>query len=121
MEPSADHRGPAPAMSENCPAATMTGIDQPRSLIDDIVRDLTRGRLLGLTELYAVGALGSAGESVVDEYLRSASAERCNLFARRVAQTREALSLSYGCVDADPPPDLLRKVLDRLPTAFPDP
>lgn len=97
----------------------MTAIDQPGPLIDDIFRDLTRGRLLGLAELYAVGALGSAGESAVDEYLRSAPAERCDLFARRVAQTREALSLSYGSVDAVPPPDLFRKILDRLPTTLP--
>lgn len=99
----------------------MTAADPPDPLIDDIIQDLARGRLLDLAELYAVGALGSAGQSAVDEHLRSAPATLRTHFALRVAQTREALSLTYGSLDADPPQDLLRKILERLPPTDPGP
>lgn len=86
----------------------MTDTEPPDPVIDDILQDLEGGRLLDLAELYAVGALGSAGKSAVDDYLRSAPATPRTHFALRVAQTHEALSLTYGSLNADPPPDLLR-------------
>lgn len=99
----------------------MTAADPPDPLIGGILRDLAHGRLLDLAELYAVGALGSAGELTVDEHLRSAPATLRTRFADRVAQTREALSLTYGSLNADPPSDLLRKILERLPPTHPGP
>ncbi len=99
----------------------MTDTEPPDPLIGDILQDLEGGRLLDLAELYAVGALGRPGESAVDEYLRSAHTVPRTHFAFRVAQTHEALSLTYGSLNADPPPDLFRKILDRLPTKPPGP
>ncbi|MET4097481.1 hypothetical protein [Arthrobacter sp. UYCu712] len=94
----------------------MTDADPPAALNEDIIQDLAGGRLLDLAELYAVGALGSPGESAVDEILRSAPVSLQAHFSLRVAQTREALTLTFVSLDAEPPPDLFRKILAVLPT-----
>ncbi|MET3923657.1 hypothetical protein [Arthrobacter sp. UYEF20] len=99
----------------------MTDAHRPDALSDDIIQDLAGGRLLDLAELYAVGALGSQGRSAVDEFLRSAPEALRGRFALRVTQTHEALTLTYGSLDAEPPPDLLRKILARLPVPQPGP
>ncbi|WP_426996794.1 RskA family anti-sigma factor [Pseudarthrobacter sp. N5] len=99
----------------------MTDADRPDALSEDIIQDLACGRLLDLAELYAVGALGSQGESAVDQFLRSARASLRGQFSLRVLQTREALMLTYGSLDAEPPPDLLREILAKLPTPHPAP
>lgn len=70
----------------------MTNTDLLAALIEDISDDLARGQLLDLAELYAVGALGGPGESVVDEFLRSVSAALQAQFSLRVSQTLEALA-----------------------------
>lgn len=99
----------------------MTDTDLPAALMEDLIEDLTRGRLPDLAELYAVGALGGQGESALDEFLRSAPAALRAQFPLGVSQTREALTLTYGSLDADPPPNLLRRILAMLPTPHPGP
>lgn len=99
----------------------MTDADPPHGLTADIIEDLAGGQLLDLAELYAVGALGSQGESAVDEFLRSAPPALRAQFTLRVSQTYEALTLTYGSLDADPPPNLLPRLLAMLPSPHPGP
>ncbi|MET3812631.1 hypothetical protein [Arthrobacter sp. UYEF3] len=99
----------------------MTEADRPEGLSEDIIQDLACGRLLDLAELYAVGTLGTQGESAVDQFLRSARASLRGQFSLRVLQTREALTLAYGSLDAEPPPDLLREILAKLHPQIPTP
>lgn len=99
----------------------MTDADLLAALIQDISDDLARGQLLDLAELYAVGALGRQGESVVDEFFRSIPAALQAQFSLRVSQTLEALALTHGCLDAEPPPDLFQRLLRMLPDARPGP
>lgn len=94
----------------------MTEANPPAASNEDIIEDLAGGWLLNLSELYAVGALGLQGESAVDEFLRSAPAALRTQFSLQVSQTREALTLTYGSLDANPPPNLLQKIVAMLPT-----
>ena len=97
----------------------MTPDDRPEAPSEDSTHDLDNGGVLGLAELYAADCMGNQAEQAVEHFLRSCPESTRHRFFLRVAQTREALMLTYGSLDAEPPADLLPRILARLPTPPP--
>ncbi|MBT2566236.1 hypothetical protein J7I84_06940 [Arthrobacter sp. ISL-85] len=97
----------------------MTPDDRPEEPTEDITHDLDNGGVLDLAELYAADCLGNQAEQAVERFLRSGPESTRHQFLLRVAQTREALMLTYGSLDAEPPTDLLPRILARLPAPPP--
>lgn len=87
--------------------------------MEDITNDLVSGGVLDLAELYAAGCLGSQAEQAVEDFLRSGPEPVRHQFFLRVAQTREALLLTYGSLHAEPTADLLPRILAQLPVPPP--
>jgi hypothetical protein len=93
--------------------------DRPEALTEDITYDLVSGGVLDLAELYAADCLGSQAEQAVEHFLRSGPEPARHQFFLRVAQTREALVLTYGSLNAEPTTDLLPRILAQLPVPPP--
>jgi len=93
--------------------------DRPEALTEDITYDLVSGGVLDLAELYAADCLGSQAEQAVEHFLRVGPEPARHQFFLRVAQTREALALTYGSLNAEPTTDLLPRILAQLPVPPP--
>ncbi|GGI03054.1 hypothetical protein GCM10007170_46170 [Arthrobacter liuii] len=87
--------------------------------MEDITYDLVSGGVLDLAELYAADCLGSQAEQAVEDFLRFGPEPVRHQFFLRVAQAREALLLAYGSLHANPPSDLLPRILAQLPVPPP--
>ncbi|MBG0739474.1 anti-sigma factor [Paeniglutamicibacter antarcticus] len=82
---------------------------------DNIALDLAQGRLLELSEIYAVDALTDAERTEIDAFVATGPPEQRTRFEQRVRQTQETLASAFAMEQADPPASLWENILAQLP------
>lgn len=86
-----------------------------KQFADDLQTDLDQGRILEWAEVYALDALSDDERTTLEGYVSNATDDVRTAFEERVRQTRETATAAYATDLADPPADLLNRILARLP------
>lgn len=93
----------------------MQGKDMNKQFADDLRQDLDNGLAAEWAEMYALDALGDEERAVLENYISVAAPEIRRAFDQRVRSARETLARSYNTLEADPPADLLTRIMGSLP------
>lgn len=89
--------------------------DNNKQFADDLQTDLDEGRILEWAEVYALDAVSEEERTTIEVYISAAAQDVRTAFNERVRQARETATAAYATDVADPPADLLDRIMARLP------
>lgn len=89
--------------------------DNNKQFADDLQTDLDEGRILEWAEVYALDAVSEEERTTIEVYISAAAQDLRTAFNERVRQARETATAAYATDVADPPADLLDRIMARLP------
>lgn len=88
-----------------------------KQFADDLQRDLANGLAAEWAEMYALDAVSEEERTTLEDYISGADPEVREAFERRVRSAQETLAQAYATDEAEPPADLLTRIMGNLPTA----
>lgn len=89
--------------------------DMNKQFADDLRQDLANGLALEWAEMYALDAVSEEERTTLEDYISDAPPAEREAFARRVRSARETIARAYAVDEAEPPADLLSRIMDSLP------
>lgn len=89
--------------------------DSNKQFADDLQTDLDQDRILEWAEVYALDAVSEEERTTIEVYISAAAEDDRNAFNERVRQARETATAAYATDLADPPADLLERIMALLP------
>ncbi|GAB3530232.1 anti-sigma factor [Arthrobacter monumenti] len=89
--------------------------DSNKQFADDLQTDLDEGRILEWAEVYALDAVSEEERTTIEVYISAAAQDVRTAFNERVRQARETATEAYATDVAEPPADLLDRIMARLP------
>ncbi|ABY23017.1 conserved hypothetical protein [Renibacterium salmoninarum ATCC 33209] len=84
---------------------------------EDIYSDLAAGRVLELTELYAINAVAEEERFAIEANLEQLDSSAQAEFNNRVRQARETLASAYGTIEEEPPAGLFDRIQAQIAAA----
>lgn len=92
-----------------------------KQFADNLRQDLDNGLALEWAEVYALDAVSDEERATLENHIAAADPEVRTEFHSRVRSTRETLTRAYAVNEAEPPADLLTRIMGNLPTEEPAP
>lgn len=83
---------------------------------EELREDIANGKLSQWAEVYALDAVSEEERTTIEEYISATTEDARRDFQDRVRQARETIALVYATHEADPPADLLERIMEQLPT-----
>ena len=90
-----------------------------KQFADDLRQDLANGLAPEWAEMYALDAVSEEERTTLEDYISDAAPEVREAFDRRVGSARETLAQAYATHEAEPPSDLLTRIMGNLPADKP--
>ncbi|WP_162150452.1 anti-sigma factor [Arthrobacter sp. H5] len=84
---------------------------------DDLQQDLANGHVLDWAEMYALDAVSEEERTTLEVYISGTDPGVRDQFDQRVRAAREAISRAYAVDEAEPPAELLDRIMRQLPDA----
>ncbi|GAB3532998.1 anti-sigma-K factor RskA [Arthrobacter tecti] len=89
--------------------------DMNKQFADDLRQDLANGLALEWAEMYALDAVSEEERTTLEDYVSGSTPEERESFNERVRAAQETIAKAYAVDEAEPPADLLGRIMSSLP------